>query len=135
MAKLNYLADSYCGSHVDWSDFSMHRECFQAIKSLCSNTDILITKPDKGSGVVILNDTDYVEKMKTILNDGNKFVRLGPVEDYDNTMKSESKLQKCLLQLRKVDQLTRSKYSNIVRFYLNKIFSTLVEPSSDTAVA
>ena len=62
MAKSNDLAHFYCGSQIDWSDFSMYRECFLAIKSLHSNSDILIIKPDSGSGVVILNRTDYVEK-------------------------------------------------------------------------
>ena len=51
--------------------------------------------------------------MKAILNDGNKFLRLDSVEDYDNAMEIEFKLQKRLLQLRKVDQLRRSEYNNI----------------------
>ena len=42
-AKLNNLAHSYCDSPSDWTDISMHRECFQAIKSFRSNKDILIT--------------------------------------------------------------------------------------------
>ena len=58
----------------------MHRECFQAIKSLRSSMDILITKPNKGSGVVIQNNTDYVAKMETILCGSNKFICLGSVE-------------------------------------------------------
>ena len=53
-AKLSDLAHSYCGTPVDLGDFNMHKEQFQAIKSLRCNEQILITKPDKGSGVVIL---------------------------------------------------------------------------------
>ena len=37
------------------------------------------------------------KKMKTILIDGNKFLRLDSVEDYDKALKIESKLQKRLL--------------------------------------
>ena len=37
------------------------------------------------------------KKMKTILIDGNKFLRLDSVKDYDNALKIESKLQKRLL--------------------------------------
>ena len=55
---------------------------------------ILITTPDKSSEVVILNYINYVKKMKTYLNDNNKFLQLGLIEDYDNTIKIESKLQK-----------------------------------------
>ena len=40
------------------------------------NEEILITKPDKGAGVVILNKNDYNDKMKTILNDTTKFLDL-----------------------------------------------------------
>ena len=47
----------------------MKKECFQAIKALRSNDDILITKPDKGSGVVIMSKTDYIFKMESILHD------------------------------------------------------------------
>ena len=54
-AKLNEVAHSFCGSPIDTSKFSMDNSCLQAIKSLRSNKAILITKPDKGSGVVILN--------------------------------------------------------------------------------
>ena len=54
-ARLSDLAYAYSGSPIDHSDFLLHREHFQALKSLWSNNDIFITKPDKGSGVVILN--------------------------------------------------------------------------------
>ena len=91
----------------------MHRECFQAIKSLRSNKDILITKPDKGSGLVILNSSDYIAKMETILCDSTKFICLGPVEENDNTAKLETKLQRRLLQLKKDHQITSSIYNDI----------------------
>ena len=46
-AKLSDLAHPYCGPPVDAGDFLMHRKCLSAIKSLRSNSNILITKPDK----------------------------------------------------------------------------------------
>ena len=72
-AKLSDLAHAYCGTPVDLGVFSMHKDHFQAIKSLRSNEQILITKPDKGSGVVILNKSDYIQKMGYILDDKTKF--------------------------------------------------------------
>ena len=71
--KLNEVEHSFCGSPIDTSKFSMDSSCLQAIKSLRSNKAILITKPDKGSGVVILNKSDYVNKMECILSDISKF--------------------------------------------------------------
>ena len=60
-ARLSDLAHAYCGTPVDLGDFNMHKENFQAIKSLRSNEQILITKPDKGSGVAILNKNDCIK--------------------------------------------------------------------------
>ena len=79
----------------------MHRECFSTIKSLRSNTNIVITKPDKSAGVVILNKTDYRSKMHSILHDETKFKTPGPVTDYDNTSKIETRIHRRLLQMQK----------------------------------
>ena len=58
----------------------MHRECFDAIKSLRSNDKIIITKPDKSSGVVILNKSDHITKTNLTLNDAGKFQPIDPSE-------------------------------------------------------
>ena len=105
-AKPSNLAHAYCGTLVDAGDFLMHRECLKATKSMRSNSNILITKPSKGSGVVILNDyikTDYIKKMNSILKDETKFLTLCPSNEKDNTSKIESRIQCCLLQLHKDD--------------------------------
>jgi len=77
----------------------MTKECFQAIKSLRMNEEIVITEPDKGAGVGILNKNEYNDKMKTILNDTTKFLDLGPATNNDNTAKIETLIQRRLLQL------------------------------------
>ena len=43
-AKLTGLAHSFCGTPIDMTNFTKHRKCFQAIKSLRNNSDIIITK-------------------------------------------------------------------------------------------
>ena len=68
----------------------MHRECFDAIKFLRSNDKIRITKPDKDSGVVILNKSDYIIKTNLILDDAGKFQQINPVGANDNTAKIKS---------------------------------------------
>ena len=55
------------GAPNDLSDFYMQRQCMTAMKNLRINPEIHIWKPDKGSGVVILNQVDYVNKMLVIL--------------------------------------------------------------------
>ena len=91
----------------------MHRESLSAIKSLRSYSNILITKPDKGSGLVILNKTDYIKKMNSILGDETKFLTLGPSSEKNNTSKIESRIQRRLLQMHKDDLLPANLYDFI----------------------
>ena len=83
----------------------MQNEYYQAIKSLRRNEKILITRPDKGSGVVILNKNDYVTKMGNILNDASKIKCLGPAATADKTATIETKLQNRLRELLNSEQL------------------------------
>ena len=112
-ARLSDLAHAYYGSFIDLGDFLMTKECIQAIKSLRMNEKILIKKPDKSAGVVILNKNDYNDKMKTILNDTTKFLDLGPVTNKDNTAKTVSRIQRRLLQLRKESLISKQVYKAI----------------------
>ena len=44
-----------------------------ALNDLRNDTSIIITKPDKGNGVVIVNRHDYLNKTKQLISDGTKF--------------------------------------------------------------
>ena len=112
-AKLSDLAHAYCGTPVDLGDFNMHKEHFQAIQSLRCNEQILITKPDKGSGVVILKKSDYIKKMGSILEDKTKFLIMVGVHMHDNTTKNEHKLQKRLLDFANQNILARDVYDRV----------------------
>lgn len=52
-----------------------------ALKSLATNKDLIITRPDKGSGVVLLDRFDYVEKTLKILSDDKKFSKINTPSD------------------------------------------------------
>ena len=86
------LAHLYCDSTIDSRDFTMHKECFRAIHRLRKNDNIIFTIPDKGSGVVLFDKSDYVDKMNEILDDQSKFKILGPVSSNDTTTSIESRL-------------------------------------------
>ena len=111
-AKLTDLAHSFCETPIDMSNFYMHRECSEAIKSLRNNADIVITKADKSNTVVILNKTDYLTKMHVILN-SQKFQEIGSVDTHDNTARIEGSIQRRLLTLLKSEALARSAYEAI----------------------
>ena len=38
----------------------------ETLRALSQDTSIVICKPDKGNGVVVLDKTDYIKKMGTI---------------------------------------------------------------------
>ena len=112
-ARLSDLAHAYCGNPTDIGDFLILKECIQATRSLRCNENIHITKPDKGSGVVIMNKIDYISKMDFILQDNSKFENLGPSSEFDNTAKIEAHIQRRLLQLKKEGLLPSNIYSRI----------------------
>ena len=112
-AQLADLAHLYCDSTIDSRDFPMHKECFRAINLLQKNDDIIVTKPDKGSGIALLNKSNYVDKINKILDDQSKFRRPGPVFSNDNTTNIESRLQKRLLDLVKADLMPKWIYDTI----------------------
>ena len=55
--------------------------------------------------MTVLNKTDYIEKMNSILEDETKFLTHGPSSEKDSTSKIESRIQHLLLQLHKDDLL------------------------------
>ena len=71
-AKLVNLAHEYANVKQDRSMFLLGKEHLVAICKLRSNVDIIITRPDKGAGVVLLERSDYIAKMIDILGDSNK---------------------------------------------------------------
>ena len=93
-ARLSDLAHVFCGNPVDIGDFLILKECIQASRSLRCNENIHVTKPDKGSGVVIMNKSDYTSKMDFIWQDNSKFENLGPSSEFDNTAKIEAYIQR-----------------------------------------
>ncbi|CAF3533244.1 unnamed protein product [Rotaria socialis] len=65
------------------------------LKKLREGDSIIITRPDKSRGIVVMNRQDYVNKMLTILNDSTKFSFL--LED--PTIKREKLLNDLLKRL------------------------------------
>ena len=86
----------------------MQLEFFKTIKSLCDNPDIIISKPDKKSDVVIPNCCDYIEKMNKILSDDFKFKCLSSTTENNSIAKIETKLQRQLQELNKKDEIPQS---------------------------
>lgn len=50
------------------------REYLKRLEELQSNKEIILSRPNKGAGIIILNKTDYIERMKYVLGDLSKFM-------------------------------------------------------------
>ena len=111
--RLSDLAHAYCGNSIDIDDFLILKECIQATRSLRRIKNIHVTKPDKGSGVVIMNKSDFILKMNFILQNNSNFENFGPSSEFDNTAKIEAHIQRPLLQLKKEGLLQSNIYSRI----------------------
>ena len=85
-----------------------HRS-YSILRKLGKNENLFISKPDKGNGIVILNRSDYVTKMQHTLSDTSKFV---PTDEncYKLTHRLESRLNKFLLTLYKVNKIDKNTY-------------------------
>ena len=105
-SELSHAAQLYVNSFQPSNkDIKTHK----ILKNLHKNKDIIILKPDKGNGVVILNKIDYVKGIYDIINDKNKFKEL----NNDPTINREGKLQRFLRDLKKKGKIDKDAYNSI----------------------
>ena len=71
------------------------------LKRLKKNENIVVCKPDKGNGTVILNRQDYTDKMNGILNDRTKFRKVIHEEIYNSNLNMEDKINHQLRKMKK----------------------------------
>ena len=92
-AQLSYLANSYFYNYKPSPRIlRQHR----VLRNLRKNKDIVIMKPGKGNGVVILDRKLYNNAIEEIISDTSKFGKLNE----DPTLKLETSLQRFLHKLK-----------------------------------
>ena len=78
-------------------------------ETLEKNKDIVITKPDKGNGVVILDRKLYNNAIEEIISDTSKFEKLSE----DSTLKREASLQHFLRKLKQKNFFNEIEYDKL----------------------
>ena len=68
------------------------RNDINILKDLSKDDSIVICKPDKGHGIVIMNKIEYIDKVETLLSDTEKFVELTDVDPLHHTLKLQDRL-------------------------------------------
>ena len=84
-AKLAAISRDYADSRPAVKGFAFGKVHYAAIRTLKKDESIVITRPDKGSGTVVMNREDYLGRMDVILQDESKFEQLGSVNTNDRT--------------------------------------------------
>ena len=112
-ARMASLAHKYVNTPLDKAGFPLDGEHMSELRELRKNPDIVITKPDKGNGVVILDRVEYISKMMSILSDEKKFERIGNAETNDTTLQQERSLQAFLLRQYKAGHISQEVYAQI----------------------
>jgi hypothetical protein len=85
----------------------------KALVNLSKNKELVISKPDKGNGVVLLNRNDYDTKMLEILNDTEKFNKLDNIDTYKEITALERRVIAVLRSLKKQKKLDPMLYKRI----------------------
>ena len=112
-ANLTHLAHKYVSSYQP-SKQVLRKHAI--LKKLRNNPDIVITKPDKGNGVVIMDAVDYNKRMMEMISDPTKFEkrnRYCGVNAKDITIYREEQLQRYLYSLKKKGLLDKNIYDKV----------------------
>ena len=103
---LSYLANSYF--YNDKPSPRILRQ-HRVLRNLRKNKDIVITKPDQGNGVVILDRKLYNNAIEEIISDSSKFEKLNE----DPTLKREASLQQFLRKLKQINFFNEIEYDKL----------------------
>ena len=87
---------------------------FDILKKLGRCKDIVICKPDKGRGVVLMDKNDYVNKMNVILNDHTKFTRCSNDDVFSIVLKCEDQVIRFLKKLVSLGSIGEEEYKNLL---------------------
>ena len=96
---------------TNWLSF-LKKDDYNRLKQLSLKSNLVITKPDKGKGTVILNKQDYVMKMNNILSDQSKFEHIGS-PTFQPIFKVEDKINRFLKSLKDRHIINENTYAEL----------------------
>ena len=105
-AHLSYLANSYFYNYKPSPRILRQHRVLQHLRK---NKDIVITKPSKGNGVLILDRKHYDDAIQEIISDTSKFEKLNE----DPTLRCEASLQRFLRKLKEKNFFNENEYDKL----------------------
>ena len=112
--KLRFISLKYFHGFKSSRVFSpvFTRHDVNLLKEFAADKSIVVTKPDKGRGVVILDKTSYIDKVKSILSDATKFHLIN--EPVLKTIRQvEDKVNRIISKLKKLSMISDSVYKEL----------------------
>ena len=106
-AHLSYLVNSY---FYNYKPSPRILRQYRVLRNPRKYKDIIITKPDKGNGVVILDRKLYDNAFQEIISDTSKFEKFNE----DPTLKYEASLQRFLRKLKQKTFLEKMNMINCI---------------------
>ena len=94
---------------------SLNKDEINALKTLSKNKDLIIQKSDKGNSIILINKSDYLDKMYNILSDSKKFVKSSLVDDkhLNFIIRIEKKLTDLLKELKASKVISKINYKKL----------------------
>ncbi|XP_065651024.1 uncharacterized protein LOC136079229 [Hydra vulgaris] len=105
-SELSHLANNYVYKYTP-SENCLRKH--KILKRLRNNENIVITRPDKGNGIIVFNKVDYINSLHNIISNKTKFKELKE----DPTIKREISLQGYLRKLYKLKCFEKDIYTKI----------------------
>ena len=112
--RLQSLAHKYFYNFKSYKVFSaiFSKGDIASLKELAKDKSIVITRPDKGKGVVILNRDIYVDKVKDLISDSAKFAEVkDSIQTY--SLRIEDKVNSFLRKLKSASVITENLYKDL----------------------
>jgi len=91
--------------------YLINKADLRILKNLKLNKQIIICRPDKGNGVVLMNKLDYINKMNTVLNNDADFNKCN-LDIFKLSLKLEDSLNHILRKLLKNKKIDKIFYNN-----------------------
>jgi hypothetical protein len=83
------------------------------LKNLSKNPALIISRPDKGRGIVIMNKTDYINKMNHILSDQTKFKKIDNTTPFKQCLRNDDKICRLLRKLLDNGAINQGQYNSL----------------------
>ena len=85
------------------------------MKTLPKNNDLIIQKSDKGNSIVLINNTDHLDKMYNILSDSKKSAKSSVVDEkhLNFIIGIEKKLTNLLKELKASETISENDYKKL----------------------